>query len=242
MHISVELIPRSQKQLRRELSIIKQDFRRVNAINIPDLTRMEMRSWTGCALASERFGMTIPHLRACDTHPDEPLPMLETLAENNITEVLVVTGDWFADGRPQVTSIDLIKRLRAELPHLKIYAALDPYRENLQTEQDYFEAKLEAGADGLFTQPFFDPRLMGIYADMLEGVEVFWGVSPVVTERSAKYWRTRNKAVFPRGFQPSLAWNRHFACRALDFASRRGGHIYFMPIRVDLHDYLCGIL
>lgn len=242
MNISIELIPRSFDQLSAELTTIQQRFRAVNTINIPDLTRMDIRSWDGCALARDYFQTTIPHLRACDTHPDQPLPMIETLVERDIAEVLVVTGDVDKENPPTVRSIDLIRRLRSELPHLKIYAALDPYRENLQTEQDYFEAKLEAGADGFFTQPFFDLRLMGIYADMLQGVDVFWGVAPVVTKSSARYWRTRNRAVFPREFEPTLEWNRNFACRALNFVRERDSSIYFMPIRVDLEKYLCGML
>ncbi len=242
MNISIELIPRNIEQLSAELTTIREKFRTVNTINIPDLTRMKIRSWEGCALARDHFATTIPHLRACDTHPDKPLPMVKTLIERDISEVLVVTGDLDKDNPPVARSIDLIQRLRAELPHLKIYAALDPYRENLQTEQDYFEAKLAAGADGFFTQPFFDVRLMGIYADMLEGIDVFWGVSPVVTKNSARYWRTRNRAVFPREFEPTLEWNRQFACRALDFVRERDGSIYFMPIRVDLEQYLAGML
>ena len=242
MNISIELVPRSEAQLSAELATIKRNFRSVNAINIPDLTRLEMRSWDGCAVARSEFTTTIPHLRACDTHPDKPLPMVETLVEHDITEVLVVTGDYDVENPPRATSIDLIKRLRAELPYLKIYAALDPYRENLQTEQDYFEAKLEAGADGFFTQPFFDLRLLGIYADMLRGVPVYWGVAPVISAKSMRYWRTRNRAVFPREFEPTLEWNRNFACRALSFIRERNGHVYFMPIRVDLEKYLCGIL
>lgn len=242
MNISIELIPRSEGQLSAELTTVRDNFRSVNTINIPDLTRMNIRSWEGCALARDYFDRAIPHLRACDTHPDQPLPMLETLVERDITEVLVVTGDLDKDNPPAARSIDLIRRLRSEMPHLKIYAALDPYRENLQTEQDYFEAKLAAGADGFFTQPFFDVRLMGIYADMLDGIDVYWGVSPVTSKRSARYWRTRNRAVFPREFDPTLEWNRNFACRALDFVRERDGNIYFMPIRVDLHDYLSGML
>jgi methylenetetrahydrofolate reductase (NADPH) len=242
MNISIELIPRSEGHLSAELATIREHYRSVNTINIPDLTRMEMRSWEGCALARTYFDKAIPHLRACDTHPDRPLPMIDTLVERDITEVLVVTGDLDHDNPPAARAIDLIRRLRVELPHLKIYAALDPYRENLQTEQDYFEAKIEAGANGFFTQPFFDLRLMGIYADMLQGIEVFWGVAPVVSKPSVRYWRTRNRAVFPREFEPTLEWNRQFACRALDFVRERDGNVYFMPIRVDLAEYLFGML
>ncbi len=50
---------------------------------------------------------------------------------------------------------------------MTIYAGLDPYRDSLQSELNYTNEKLEAGADGLFTQPFFDLRWMEIYADHL---------------------------------------------------------------------------
>ena len=111
----------------------------------------------------------------------------------------------------------------------------------MREEVDYAKRKLDAGADGFFTQPFFDVRLMGVYAELLAGSEVYWGISPVMTNASRSYWETKNNAVFPRTFAPALEWNVAFAREALACAEAAGGHAYFMPIKVDLDAYLRGI-
>jgi methylenetetrahydrofolate reductase (NADPH) len=83
---------------------------------------------------------------------------------------------------------------------------------------------------------------MEIYHDLLSGLEVFWGVSPVMSERSKDYWDNLNNAIFPPDFTPTLEWNRQFARQALEFVEKTDSSIYFMPIRVDLGAYLDGIL
>ncbi len=125
---------------------------------------------------------------------------------------------------------------------MKVYAGIDPYRTGIKTELDYVKRKLDAGAEGFFTQPFFDLRLMEIYRDLLAGLEVFWGISPVMSVRSKDYWDNLNNAIFPPDFEPTLQWNRDFARQALDFVERTDTNLYFMPIRVDLVKYLEGLL
>lgn len=242
MDISIELVPRSKQYLEGTLTDIQRQLPAINTINIPDITRYDMRSWEGCAVASDYFPTSIPHIRAVDTDPDQPLPMLATLLDHGIDKVLVVTGDWDSEDQPAVTSLDLIRRLKREQPHLKLYAALDPYRQDFYSEVAYARQKIEAGASGFFTQPFFDLRLMEIYADLLSDVELYWGLAPVVTQRSQRYWERRNKAIFPASFDCSLEWNRMLARRALQFAKNGGDSVYFMPIRVNIFDYLGGIL
>ena len=112
----------------------------------------------------------------------------------------------------------------------------------IKAELDYIKRKIDAGADGFFTQPFFDLRLMEIYYDLLPKVETFWGISPVMSARSKDYWDNLNNAIFPPDFEPTLEWNRTFAKRALEFCRNTDSNIYFMPIRVDLVKYLEGIL
>jgi predicted CoA-binding protein len=116
---------------------------------------------------------------------------------------------------------------------------VDPYRKNIREELDYIKRKKDAGADGFFTQPFFDLRLMDIYAELLEGSEIFWGVSPVTGEKSVNYWETKNNVVFPKDFEPTLAWNIDFAQKALAYTEKTNTNIYFMPIRTDLEN-TCG--
>ncbi|MEO5340539.1 MAG: methylenetetrahydrofolate reductase [Magnetococcus sp. MYC-9] len=243
--ISIELVPRDAIALREELQLVHQTFRSVNTINLPDLPRFAVRSWDGCRIAQAFFSHTIPHIRAIDFPTDQPLELVERLRQQGIHEILVVTGDPPANGQPPAnasTALQLIRRFKDAWPALRVYAALDPYRQGFRQEYEYVQQKLAAGADGFFTQPFFDLRLMEIHRELLAETTVFWGVSPVTTEASRGYWEKRNQVLFPRYFEPTLAWNRSFARQALAFATQSQTNIYFMPIRTDVVHYLEGIL
>ena len=165
--------------------------------------------------------------------------------KNNFKEILLIFGD-----KPQqighkvyhTTSPELIRFTKQERPDIKVYGAIDPYRSSFQEELAFVDRKLHAGADGFFTQPFFDIRLMEVYADLLKGTEVFWGISPVLTENSQNYWETRNMAFFPADFKPTMEWNKNFAKEAIQFAQRTDSNLYFMPIRADIKEYLTGVL
>ena len=242
MDISIELVPRNQNYLADAISQIQQRLPTINTINIPDIRKVSLRSWQGCEVTHAQYPTSIPHLRAVDTHPDRPLSMLPAIRRLGLRKVLVVTGDTEDGAEPSTTSLALIKRLKQEAPELEIYAALDPYRQDVATEIAYAQQKIAAGAIGFFTQPFFDLRLAEIYAEQLTGIEIYWGVAPVLTQRSSRYWKRRNKAIFPRSFDQSMGWNRQLAKQILNFAKIRGDHVYFMPIRVDIVDYLGGIV
>lgn len=245
VRVSLELVPRSLEALERELALARDKLPGVTMVNVPDLLRFELRSYHACAAAKRHYPQAVPHLRAIDFNLLGPLKLARFLDEHGLGEVLVVNGDAPADMSRTVyptSSVQLIRRLRLELPDLRIYAALDPYRQSFVKERDYAHEKLDAGADGFFTQPFFDLRLMAVYRELLSGVEIFWGVTPVTSERSLGYWQGRNKAIFPQNFEPTLAWNVAFAEAALDFVREQGGHIYFMPIRTDPVRYLERVL
>ena len=63
-----------------------------------------------------------------------------------------------------------------------------------------------------------------------------------MSARTRRYWETKNGAIFPAGFEPTLAWNRRFAADCLAWVRERGTNTYFMPIRTGLVEYLDGIL
>lgn len=243
--ISLELVPRSRSKLRAELAQLPELFPGVDTVNIPDLMRFSTRSWEGCAFAPAGL-RTIPHVRAIDLNPKEPLPMAGAFLAHGIEEVLIISGDAPSDMNRRVYNVDAehaIRRFRRELPHVKVYAGLDPYRQSFAAERDYMERKLEAGAAGFFTQPFFDMRLVEAFADIVpDGAEVWWGATTVTEEGSLNYWQTRNKAVFPRSFELTMDWDRQFAAQLLAFARQQGQHAYFMPVKADAADYLRGIL
>jgi len=189
----------------------------------------------------------IPHLRAIDVDPRGRLAFADAIERSGVREVLVVAGDAPADmSRPvyDTSSEALIRRLKREHPDWTVYAALDPYRQGFAAERDYLLRKMDAGADGVFTQPFFDPRLVEIWGDVVGPLDttVFWGATSVTSARSARYWTTRNKALLPAGFEATLAHSREVAAALLAYARERGDHVYFMPIRVEASAYLSGLL
>jgi methylenetetrahydrofolate reductase (NADPH) len=245
MRISVELVPRSPEQVLEDAKTVCAVLPEVNAFNIPDLLRFSLRSWDACAIARKVLSASIPHIRAIDVPPGEQISMAQAILNAGLSEVLVIQGDHPHDLSRQTypnTSEEIIRRFKRHHPKLRVFAAFDPYRQGFQDELKTVGRKLDAGADGFFTQPIFDLRLLDICAEMLRGLDVFWGLAPVLGERARAYWETTNKLVFPNGFLPTLEWNREFAKSAIKHIKALQGNMYFMPIRVDLSEYLSGLL
>lgn len=244
MEISLELVPNSKEQLIEELSLVKDFYKEIEVINIPELIRFAIRSWEGCNIARDYFNRAIPHIRAIDIDLSKPLPMKEELVNGKIKEVLVLAGDPPADKSKVVyntTSIDIVKKFKQELPDIKVYCAIDQYRDSIKNEIEYAKSKLEAGADGFFTQPFFDLRLLELYEEMLENTNTYFGLSPVLSKSSMNYWNEKNNVIFPKGFQPNLEWNAEFSKKALSFLNDKNKKAYLMPIQTDLKKYLDSI-
>jgi methylenetetrahydrofolate reductase (NADPH) len=246
MEVSLEIVPRNISSLQEDAVQI-QPYRAINCINIPDLPRFNVRSWEGCAAARavlESATPLIPHLRARDIPLDKPFPLTDFFRKNGISRALVIAGDpspGEQNKEGDSNTIGLIKKIKAEMPELEIYAGFDPYRTNIRYELDYLTAKEQAGATGFMSQPFFDLRLLALYAEYLEGKTVFWGTAPVLGESSKRYWESRNRALFPRSFMPDIIWNITFARQALDYCKRNGFNLYLMPMKTDIKTYLSGI-
>jgi methylenetetrahydrofolate reductase (NADPH) len=243
--ISIELVPRSETSIATDLKTIEQSFPSTRMVNIPDLLRFDLRSWDACAMAISGFDRALPHLRAMDFPSKAAGELAERLRGLGLSEALIVRGDAPQDlARPvhSTTSAELIRALKEVDPDLRLYAVFDPYRRGLRVELDEVKEKIEAGAVGLFTQPFFDLRFMQVCADVLRDVEVFWGLAPVLTEGNRRYWEVKNQAFFPGHFEPSLAWNRDFATSCIEWATENEENLYFMPIRLGLREYLGGLI
>jgi methylenetetrahydrofolate reductase (NADPH) len=253
MIVSLEVVPRNREALISGAAAAG-EFPAVGFINVPDLLRFSIRSWEACGmLAGAGHGgpgipaPLMPHLRAVDFDLNMPFPHIEYFRALGISRVLVIAGDPPAPDVPPVRpvyptgTVPFIKKLKAEMPELAVYAAFDPYRTNIRYELDYLAAKEDAGAEGFFSQPFFDLRLLEIYAEYLPGQQVFWGVSPVLSPANRYYWVSRNRAVFPKSFRADLFWNVEFGRRVLEFCKTNGFNLYLMPIKVDLGTYLSGI-
>jgi methylenetetrahydrofolate reductase (NADPH) len=251
MRVSIELVPRDAEALKAQVDESLALGARVGAVNLPDLLRFDLRSHDAACLASEharscgRDVACIPHVRAMDVVTELPWAPSARLREAAVRELVVVQGDPPVDMRHTVTgatSLEVIAKLRREHPDWTLYAALDPYRQGMAQERDYALRKLDAGADGFFTQPFFDVRLMGAWRDLLPHVPVFWGVTSVTSVKSMRYWVVRNRAVFPSGFEPTLSWHHRFAADVLRFCEEHDADVYFMPIRVSIGAWLGEVL
>lgn len=243
--ISIELVPRNSEVLEKDLKTVVEEFPHIDTVNVPDIIRFSVRSWLACNTARQYVTHAIPHIRSIDFNLKEPEVISGIVEDNNLNEVLVVTGDPPSDLSRKVyrtSSTSLIAFLKRNYPKLKVYAAIDPYRSGLKDEMDYIQKKKDVGADGFFTQPFFDVKFMELYSEQLNGSDIYWGVSPVMGDGSRSYWENRNSAFFPPDFEPTLEWNRKFAKDALDFVKGRNDNIYFMPIKTSLSAYLSGIL
>ena len=64
----------------------------------------------------------------------------------------------------------------------------------------------------------------------------------VTSSRSQGYWLSRNRAIFPAGFEPTLEWHKALAARALERVEGSSGNLYFMPIKVSVSDWLGDLL
>ena len=244
MRLSVEVVPRGRDVLIEEIKMIKNNFPSVDSINIPDLLKFDLRSWEACKYGRDIFNNIIPHIRAIDINLKPELEIKEFLEKNNVHEILVVEGEPPHDMSRltyPTNSIDVIRKFKAELPNVKVYAAIDQYRSSLKGELEYIKRKIDAGADGFFTQPFFDLRFIEIYLELVRGKDVFFGISPVTSERSKAYWLNKNNVVFPTDFEPSFEWNVNFAKKVLNFAQHMDINVYLMPIKINLHKYLQGV-
>ncbi|MCP5555899.1 MAG: methylenetetrahydrofolate reductase [Akkermansiaceae bacterium] len=241
--ISIELVPRSAEQLEEECLALKARFPKLEVANIPDIVRMPLRSWEACRIAKRYFRRVIPHLRAIDFCLTEAGDIEEAIA--GFDEVLIVSGDPprdFSRRTFPTTSVDLIAFVKQRFPHLRVYAGIDPYRSGPRAELGYLKRKREAGADAFFTQPFFCLHLLEAYISMLSSYEVFWGISPVLSDKSRGYWEATNQAIFAVDYQHTLEFNQSFARAFLNRLAGEHSHAYFMPIRTNTVTYLEGIL
>ena len=243
--IAVELVPRDLAIFEEELKAIKADIPDVDFINIPDLLSCDIRSWDGAGIAKKYFKDAVPHLRAMDFDFTCELPIKDKLKKYDIKEVLVIEGDPQQTMTHQVyptISTDIIKKFSDEMPDIKVYAGIDQYRSSIKEEEYRIRRKMLAGAKGFFTQPFFDMRYLEIYADILDGMDIYWGVSPVLSQRSVSYWRNKNNVIFPKDFEPTLEWNVAFARKVVEFAKAHNQNVYLMPIKAKIMPYLEGVL
>lgn len=243
MNISFEIVPRSLEAFDTQYAFVQKLDDGINIINVPDIQRFETRSWELATRIDRGKFRFIPHFRAIDFKIDGG-ELFRIIEDYQLDSVLLVSGDppeGLKRAYYNTDVVDLIRVVRRRFPALNIYAGFDPHRQGLQDECDYTQRKADAGAMGFFSQPFYDHRLIEIYAEHMQGLETYIGISPITTQASMNYWEVKNKVKFPRSFRPDYDWNVEFANSVIAAAAAAGLNVYFMPIRIDLERYFEGI-
>lgn len=242
MNISFEIVPRSLDAFDQQYAFVQTLGSGINIINVPDIQRFDIRSWELATRVDRGRYRFIPHLRAIDFKIDSG-EVYRIIEDYQLDSVLLVTGDP-PEGLRRYYNTDVVELIRAvhlRYPQLQIYAGFDPHRQGLQDECDYIQSKADAGAMGFFSQPFYDQRMVEIYAEQMAGLEVYVGISPIVSHASMNYWEVKNKVKFPAHFRPDYDWNVEFANDVIASTAAAGLNVYFMPIRIDLPRYFGGI-
>lgn len=238
--LSIELVPRDLSQMVNQADEVRRRFRDFQWLNIPDVKRLSHRSHDAALAAAHLPLRVIPHIRARDRSPEETVEILERLVEGGVHDALIVTGDRFDqdEDAEHPTTLDVLEAAAKSNVEIDLWAAFDPYRGEMRAELEYAYAKVESGAKGLFTQPFFDVRLAEICLDQLDGIDTFLGVSPVTSEKSCRYWERTNRVVFPPDFEATLEHCAGLTAELVELARTYNQHAYLMPIRVDPIEYL----
>jgi len=241
----IELVPRDIDLLIEQAQWILSTYPQVDGFNIPDIMRLENRSHDVVARLLTEGINALPHVRAIDRPIEETLSLLEPLVAAGLKSVLFISGDPPVNSDAPVYDVqvtELIRVVKAKWPALTVFAASDQYRQSLDAEFLYMDQKLEAGADGFFSQPFFDLDLAKKFCETYSHTQLYLGSSPVTSEASKKYWETVNKVSFSDSFSLSLVDNAVFAKNLYRLAKSYGQHSYDMPIRIDLGAYFSEFL
>lgn len=239
MKISFEIVPRSKEAFVEQYQFVQSLGPAINLINVPDIQRFSIRSWETVKEVDRSRHQFIPHIRAIDFDIKSG-DIFRIIEEYELDHVLLVSGDppeGLKRSFHKTSVVDLIRAVKQQFPDVEVYAGFDSHRSGVQDECNYIKRKADAGASGFFSQPFYDIRMIEIYAEQMQGLETYIGLSPITTQSSMQYWEVKNQVQFPQDFKPEYDWNIAFANQAIELAKAAGLNIYFMPIRIDLEKY-----
>lgn len=236
----LELLPKNDVEETAKILLKKWPF--ISGVNIPDILRYKKRSHEIAFNLLSKGVFVVPHIRVCDRKLSESVELISKLVDAGLTDVLLVSGDRYCDRQSEdVSVIDLLSTLRScrAYDDLKIYTALDPYRSPLLEELGYCYEKINAGSNGMFTQPFFCKNLAKFFLEQLSDfTTLFIGIAPVLTDSSKAYWLKVNKAIFPSKFSCSFDDNERLLHSLLSLAKEFNQHTYSMPIKMDYNQFL----
>jgi len=242
MQIALELVPKSLSSLLEESKRHIGHFPKIHAINIPEIRSVEIKSFEASEHLLKNGVDAIPHFRLIDRTLGDLESLIGKLIPLGLKQALLISGDPPLDTPGFVPSgikaPDAIKHIKTKFPQLKVYAGQDPYRQSFRKELDYCKQKLDAGADGFFTQPFFSEGLLNQWLEQLPETEMWIGLSPVTGQSSRNYWETVNQVVFPPNFKFGLEDNCIMGRRILTLIEAAKKDAYLMPITISAEKYL----
>ena len=241
MNFSFEIVPRNHQAFDDQYSFVSSLGESINMINVPDIQRFDNRSWETGKKIDRRTHQFVPHFRAIDFSLSSG-KIFQIIEDNELEHVLLVSGDPPEGIKREFYNtnvIDLIRAVKQRFPNITIHAGFDPHRNGIQDEFLYIQRKLDAGASSFFSQPFYDLRMIEIYAELMkeQDIETYIGLSPITTLPSMNYWALKNKVQFPTAFKADYEWNIEFSNRVIDLGKEMAFNIYFMPIKINLADY-----
>lgn len=243
--IALELVPRTLDGILAEAKESLSTYPFVTSINIPEIRKLPIKSYEPTELLLQNKIAATPHFRVIDRTEKELLEKIAKLVESGLKQVLIIGGDppkddphFTPSGLSTLTAVKTIKR---EFPSLKIYTGLDPYRSSFREELDYAYSKQEAGSDGFYTQPIFSIGLLEQWQEQLPDAEIWFGIAPIFTEKSRRYWERVNKVVLPSNFSYDMEYNVRLARQLLVTINEMHQRGYLMPISNGALNYLQSI-
>ncbi len=172
--------------------------------------------------------MVVSHLTCVNTGRDEIRKILRTYNDAGVQNILALRGDppvgqvWETPGDGFRYAAELIGFIKKDYPGMCVGAAGfpegHPATPNRLLEMDYLKAKVDAGADYIITQLFFDNRDFYDFRERCElagiKVPVIAGIMPVLNRNSmARIAEKAEGARIPARLQKSVlrAENDHYA-------------------------------
>lgn len=194
----------------------------------------------------------VAHLTCVGSTRDEVAAILDAYDEVGVQNILALRGDlppgmteWNPSGKGFDHGVDLVGFIRERKPHFGVgvagFAEGHPDCSNRLKEMDYLKAKVDAGADYMVTQLFFDNRDFYDFHErcQLKGIEIplVAGIMPISSRKSLM--RMADLAAHSRFPAPLLkALNR---AESDDLVKKVGVHWATEQVRDLLDNEVAGI-
>ncbi len=170
----------------------------------------------------KEIGLTVvSHLTCVGSTRDEIMSILKKSAESGIENILALRGDppkgeavWKHPDNGFDYAADLVSFIKKNYPHICIGVAGfpegHPLTPNRLKEIEYLKAKVDAGADYIVTQMFFDNRDFYDFCERCElagiHVPVVAGIMPITTRKGMiRMAELAGGTRFPAGLLRSVA-------------------------------------